>query len=159
MKLEINKLKNLTYVTVSKTSILILFILLIGCIKPDNEIGNINKEAYYNFKDDDKQKLLSYLENQQINFKNQSGQERIFKITSVSKYYRNSYTVGMGFFTSYAAKYFDYDEKKVYLCDEMCGNFEITFSRWPINTELAKSNINIEYPSSFKGYITYSNER
>lgn len=44
MKLEINKLKNLTYVTVSKTSILILFIQLIGCIKPDNEIGNIKRK-------------------------------------------------------------------------------------------------------------------
>ncbi len=145
----------ITFKFVSLTASFLSLLILLGCSKPDDSNANINKVAYYNFKDSDIEKLLPFIENQQISFKNQFGEERIFKITKVTKVYRNSYTVGMGFFTSYAAKYFDFDEKEISFCNELSGEFKIVFIKWPTNTELAKSNINTEYPSSLNGNIQY----
>lgn len=136
--------------SILKTSLFLVF--LISCNIPD-EVEESNKIAYYNFKSTDLDKLLPYTENQQLIFKNQMGDERIFQVKRVSKYFKNSYTVGMGFFTSYAAKYFDYDKKNIFFHNELAGEFEINFIRWPNNTELAESNIYYEYPSSFSAYI------
>lgn len=153
MKLKVHNHTQNNFNIFIKSVFFIFFFLLMGCSNPYGSADNSNKVAYYNFKDSDTEKLLPYLLNQQIVFKNQLGEERIFQIFSVSKYYKNSYTVGMGFFTSYAAKYFDYDEKKIYFNNSICGGFEINFLRWPNDTELAKSNIKYEYPSSFSGHI------
>lgn len=153
MKTKNLKNKNINFKIMSKKATLFLIVILVGCSKPD--AFNENKVAYYNFKETDKEKLLLYTENQQLNFRNQFGEERVFEVTSVSKNFRQSYTVGMCFFTSYAAKYFDYDRKEINFSGSMCGQFNIVFTRWPLNTDLAKSNLNVEYPSSFNGFISY----
>lgn len=145
--------KQLNLITISFFS---FSFLLIGCTA-DSLAGNGTANdgyAYYHFRDGDYEKLLPYKKNQILIFKNQNNQERRFGFYSIDSNYKNSYTVGMGFFTSYAAKYFYYDEKVIGMVSESaCYNPTIHFSRWPLNTNLAKENSYTEYPSKFSAYI------
>ncbi len=134
--------------------ILLTLLTLSNCTTSDNpEPKGI---AYYNFKSEDIPRLLSYTEDQIITFKNQNNDERKFKVYSVSKNYRDLYAVGMGFFSNSAATYFYYDIKEIHFTEFPNGSsFHIQLIRWPLNTELAKSNIYTEYPSKFNASIQY----
>lgn len=140
-----------------RTIKLVLGILLLwsftGCTSNPSTSNGI---AYYQFRGDDFPKLLPYKTNEVLLFRDQFNQERRFGFTQIDRYYRSSYTVGMGFFTSYAAKYFDYDEKNIQCNINSSGCyrlFSMHFVRWPLNTELAKNNSYVEYPSAFTAYI------
>jgi hypothetical protein len=140
-----------------RNSLILISVSLLFLNCSENNPSSSGGVAYYNFRNSDLEKLLPYAENQVIVFKNQNGEERKFKVSSVNKNYHNSYTVGMGFFTTYAAKYFDYDAKEIDFVEypSAIPSFEIYLSRWPENTELAKSNVVQEYPSVFGGGIQY----
>ncbi len=143
-------MKNLKHIFLT----LLTLLALASCTPTENSAPK--GPAYYNFKSEDIPRLLPYAENQIITFKNQNNDERKFKVYSVSKNYRELYAVGMGFFSNSAATYFYYDIKEIYLVDYPNGaSFMIQFIRWPLNTELAKSNIYHEYPSIFGGNIQY----
>lgn len=129
---------------------LTMLILLVfsSCTKSENTVNS--GPVYYSFKSEDISRLLPYKKGQIITFKNQTNEERKFEVFSVSKDYKELYAVGMGFFSNSAASYFYYDIKQIVFQEISSGrSFEIQFQRWPLNTELAKSNIYREYPSAF----------
>jgi len=131
------------------STIIVLVSFIFSCDKE-------KEKAYYRFSQLDSERLLPYKEGQVLKFINQNNEERDFSIYAVNTSLKNLYTVGMGFFTSYAASYFYYDSKSITLIDsKMEQPFYINFNRWPLNTEIAKENIYTEYPSSFSGAIQY----
>lgn len=137
-----------------KDNLLIILILFAfaSCTKSENPV--ISNKAYYNFKGEDLPRLLPYKKGQVITFKSQTNEERKFEVFSVSKDYKELYAVGMGFFSNSAASYFYYDIKEIVFQEIPSGSsFKIQFQRWPLNTELAKSNIYLEYPSAFHCWI------
>ena len=132
------------------TKIIFLAFLILSCNKEET------KEAYYYFSPIDSQRLLPYTEGQVLDFFNQSNEKRTFSIYAVSTSIKTQWTVGMGFFSSAAGYYFYYDRKEITLIDSKRGDpFNISFIRWPLNTELAKENKYTEYPSEFYGAIQY----
>lgn len=116
----------------------------------------LNTVVYYNFQSSDRERLLPYTENQVLVFKSQTGQERNFQVCCVSKNYKEWHTVGMGFFTTYAASYYYYDTKEIEFVSKPAtvGGFRIQFTRWPEDTELAESNIYKKFPSKLTAYFS-----
>ena len=115
-----------------------------------------NSIAYYNFKDSDFDRLLDYNINDSLIFVNQFNEKRKFVVINSNKNKRR-YSVGMGFFGGGAANYFYYDEKEIEIesLDSIHLCFDIRFSRWPINTEVAKDDYYKEFPSKLNGYLKY----
>jgi hypothetical protein len=135
---------------------ILVSLLLLNCSE-NNDSSSIGV-ACYKFRNSDLEKLLPYVENQIIVFKNQNGEERKFKVSSVDKNYRKSYlTSGIGIFTNNASVIYDYDQKQIAFEEfpSAIKSFEINVARSPINYELAKSNNITEYPSIFSGGIQY----
>ena len=129
----------------------ILFILvsliIISCSKDDKS------EAYYNFRDDDFNKLVSFELNEIITYENQFGDEIFYEVNEVTIDYKKQLSRG-SWVTPGSIKWFYYDAKKVKMNSDFT-NFIITykFQRFPINVELAKENKYTEYPSEFYGRV------
>ena len=134
-----------------KFTYLLLFIFFItGCKKDSDSV------AYYEFMDIDINRLLNYSLNQVITFKNELGEERKFRVSRVTNKFTQQEVEGMGIFTTYAASYFYYDRKEIHFEKYPVTNagFSISFTRFPIDVKLAKTNITQKYPSEFRASIT-----
>ena len=132
-------------------------ILLLSC-KLNSSTPEKQSEAYYNFTPTDKIMLLKYKKEEIIIFKNEDNDEVIFNVKDIYEE-KDFYTVGMGFFTTYAASYFYYDFKtidiKVTKNNVSWGQFTLRFQKWPENAQLAKDNKYTKYPDKFYGNMNY----
>lgn len=132
------------------TYFLLFIVLIAGCKKDPGGV------AYYAFEDTDINRLLNYTPNQILTFKNDLGEERNFRVSRVTDKFKNQEVEGMGIFNTYAASYFYYDSKEIYFEKYPVTNasFSISFTRFPIDVKLAKTNITQKYPSEFRAFIT-----
>lgn len=129
------------------TTILLIFLLTISC-----EIDE-PKEAYYNFKDNDFEKILDFELNNTITYKNQLNEEIVYEVNEVSLDYKNQLSKG-GWVLPGSINYFYYDEKVIELISNST-NYKIkyNFIRFPIDIEQAKKDDLTEYPSLFYGSV------
>ena len=111
-------------------------------------------EAYYNFRNNDFDKLLNIELNSTIKYKNQFGDEIIYVTNEVTEEYKNQLSQGSWVLPG-SIKYFYYDRKVIELNSNDFNNFTIkyNFNRFPIDVEQAKENDFIEYPSKFNGSV------
>jgi len=107
-------------------------------------------EAYYNFRNNDFDKLLNIELNSTVKYKNQFGDEIIYTANEVTDNYKDLLSQG-NWVTSSIIKYFYYDRKVI----ELISNYKIryNFYRFPIDVEQAKENNFTEYPSKFNGSV------
>jgi len=136
--------------------LIISIVTLISCSK--EEIGSDNNVAYYKFSTDDYSHIPIFTLNQKIVYKNQFEESLKFTVSTINES-KILYTVGMGFFTSYAASYFNYDIKQIILSPDNDDNafplfpLSYDFRRWPLDLELAKVNYKTLCESSLLGEI------
>jgi hypothetical protein len=111
------------------------------------------KETYYNFRDNDFEKLLDFELNNTIIYKNQLNEEIVYEINEVTLDYKNQLSQGSLVLPG-SIKYFYYDEKVIELISNST-NFKIKYSfiRFPLDIEQAKKDDFTEYPSIFYGSI------
>lgn len=135
---------------------MIIFIIFTSCSKSAEPVNN--ELPYYSFKEADREKILPYVENQVIKFKNEDGTERNFKVSLSESFPKVLYGVGMGFFGGFAATYFYYDSKAIEFQSypDSVFAFSVTFSKWPLTTEFEDSDKRREYPSAVRGFILFS---
>jgi len=132
-----------------KKTVLILLILFVSCSVFDSK----DEEAYYQFRGDDFNKLLSIELNQIIKYKNVLDEEIVFETTKASDNYIEQYTVSS--MTAGLLRYFYYDTQYIEL--RAYPNFPIRYNlrRFPIDFEQAKEDDFNEYPSSFEGFFYF----
>lgn len=125
--------------------------LLVGCRKEPHEI------AYYKFRGADYEKLTPYSKGQILIFKNENGVEQKYIVSEVSTDFKQWHTVGMGFFTTYAASYYYYDQKEIEIQTYPYSSnpMNIVLRRWPDDEESAKANLYKEFPSTFSGFVSF----
>jgi hypothetical protein len=82
---------------------------------------------YLSFDNSDKQKFVNYSENAILKFDSKTAPSRTYQVERIVQTKRE-YTVGMGFFGTYAAKYFDYDELSISF-----KNQDGKINKWTIN--------------------------
>lgn len=120
-----------------------LLSILISCSKDEST------QAYYNFRNNDSDKLLNIELNSTIKYGNQFGDKIDYEVTEKHK---NQLSQG-GWVLSGSNKYFDNDRKVIELNNSDFNNYKIKyqFNRLPIDVEQAKENDFTEYPSKYIG--------
>lgn len=132
--------------------IILLFISFCACEEEEKEI------AYYNFSADNQANLPAYKKDQRLKFASQSGDTAYMTVTRDFKGLHYLYTVGMGFFTTYAASYFYYDFWDLEFRTACRGKSyvnQLYFQRWPLNQDAAEKDIYTTFPSGFYGTIDF----
>ena len=132
-----------------KTLTVLVFLSILICCSKDEPT-----KAYYNFRNNDFEKLLNIELNSTIIYKNQFGDEIIYKTNEVTEQYKDQLSQGSWVLPG-SIKYFYYDRKVIELNSSDFNNFEIKykFSRFPIDVEQAKENYFKEHPSKFNGLV------
>lgn len=92
---------------------------------------------YYKFNSDDESWLISSLkEDDRLTYINPKTNEKFkLKVSYLKVSYREEYTIGMGFFTTYASKYFEYDKQTIVLrgIDEpYIGEIQYSIRKFPV---------------------------
>jgi len=141
---------------------LFLFTVVSSCI----EIGD--SKAYYNFKEEDYDRILNFEENQIIKFQNNLGELREFKARNIYGINKKS-TIGWIEsldnleppipFPDSNSIYFDTQHSTFNVIED--GNatysgFKYRYSRFPDDLYQAQKNSNTEYPSIFIGQIYFN---
>ncbi len=126
----------------------IITLLIISCDRDEPT------EAYYNFRDNDFEKLLNIELNSTIKYKNQFGDVITYTANEVTEQYENQLSQGSWVIPG-SIKYFYYDRKVIELNSSDFNNYKIKykFNRFPIDVEQAKENDFTEYPSKFNGSV------
>ncbi len=92
---------------------------------------------YYSFNDTDKKWLLKgFKKDDIVTYVNDKKEKAVFQVKLAEIGLKQEYTVGMGFFTTYAAKYFEYDCQYVRLScisTPYLGEINITIRKFPID--------------------------
>jgi len=129
-------------------TVLIFLSILISCSKDEPT------EAYYNFRNNDFDKLLNIELNSTIKYENQFGDEIIHTTNEVTEQYKDQLSQGSWVLPG-SIKYFYYDRKVIELNSSDFNNYTIKykFNRFPIDVEQAKENDFTEYPSKFNGSV------
>ena len=127
---------------------ILIFLLITNCSIFEDPI-----QAYYNFENNDFNKLLSLELNNVIKYENQFGEEIIYEVSQVSDEFKNQRSKG-NWVTSTVNKLFFFDEKNIELksSSENCC-IEYRFFRYPIDNEQAEENEYKKYPSEFYGSV------
>tara|TARA_R110001606_G_scaffold369625_1_gene525764 strand:- start:592 stop:1137 length:546 start_codon:yes stop_codon:yes gene_type:complete len=112
-------------------------------------------EAYYNFENEDLDKLLILELNDIVKYKNQYGEEIIYEAINVSDEFRTQRTRG-NWVTSSIAKLFFYDKKDIELKNSaMNSSIDYRFTRYPVNDIEAEKNKNFKYASKFYARVYF----
>ena len=117
---------------------LVIMFVLFGFSSCKNR--NVEPESryhYYSFNDVDKKWLLNgFKKGDVVIYVNDKKEKAIFQVNYAEITLRDELTVGMGFFTTYAAKYFEYDRQDVRLScisTPYLGEINITIRKFPID--------------------------
>jgi len=139
MNNDLKKMKNIIPI--------LIILLIVSCNKDEPT------EAYYNFRDNDFNKLLDIELNSIIKYENQYGDEIVYEVTESSDQYKKQVTQGSWVLPG-SIGYFYYDEKKIELISNS-DNYKIkyNFIRYPVNVEQAIEDDLTEYPSEFNGSV------
>jgi hypothetical protein len=110
----------------------------------------VEKEAYYNFRDTDFEKILNIESNSSMIYRNQFNEEIILETGNISSNYKTQYEEHN--FVVGSTKHFYYDRKEIYATSDF-PSYDIIyrFRRFPMDFEQAKENDFTEYPSNFIG--------
>lgn len=130
----------------------LFFLIIISLFSCSNDEDNT--VAYYQFTNNDLDKLLNYQLNQEFVYKNENGEERVFKVSYYNQgkarlllhnnYQNPTYTDSL--------YYFDYLD--IWMSENDTNhNFLYSFRRYPNDSSLARENIYNEYPSHLTSSI------
>ena len=93
---------------------------LLSCSKNDQERDDA---PYFQFIESDSSRLLSYEANQEIIFRNEEGEERIFKVDPISSEYKTGQVVGATFSGGGSILYY-YDQMEINMIN---SNFQLAY--------------------------------
>jgi len=122
---------------------------LSGCDKFKTE------KAYYNFRDDDFDKILSFEDGQIIKYSNENGEEIIFEVSQQTSYYKKQIIIDNIIVAP--TKLFYYDEKEIEIKTFPNRRINYYFRRFPIDPEQAEDNVLIEFESRFEASFSIYN--
>ena len=112
-------------------------------------------QAYYNFENNDFDKLLNLELGNKIKYENQFGEEIIYEIIKVSDEFKNQRTKG-NWVTSTVNELFFYDKKDIELKSNNSNCcIDYRFLKYPINDSQAEENEYEKFPSEFYATIYF----
>jgi len=138
-------------------SFILILLMPISCIvKPQT-----NLQAYYEFKDEDFDKLMDFELNQEVIYKEESGETITYYVEQVTDDYKKQKVSGGGGFFGLSLPtdyHFYYDEQTTeFTVNPRIYKIRYTFIRHPLNDSQATENSYSEQSSSFTGFIYFIN--
>lgn len=106
---------------------MVLLVVLMALINIGCEEEQKSQYPYLQFTAADKNKFINYSENTLLTFESTTAENRTYQVKKIIRS-KEEYTLGMGFFTTYSSKYYDYDKLSIEF-----SNYDGKINKWNID--------------------------